>query len=364
MRTEATIMLATDIHYLSHALNDEGEMFRAVMSNGDGKLTERSPEIFDAFLEEARRLRPDAVVLPGDLTFNGERKSLVEVLQKCARLMDVGIDVLVIPGNHDIAYPYAARFEGEKAYKEDSISQAEFRKLCNGFGIRQAVRFCEASFSYAYELTEGMTLLFLDANTEKFPGGLDAETMAFAEKELTSAGAKGKRVIAVTHQNVLRQSPLVFYGFVMQNESQVKKLLTKHGVSVVLSGHSHMRHSASNDVFTDHATGALTTYPLCYAVIRVKDGAAPEYEVRELPVFKEEAKRRFDETTERQVRKALEGIRIRDKEKERMIGFAVEINRQYFSGKLEKGSLVGEEWELWQKHAKDTFWCKYFRSMF
>ena len=51
-REPLTIWTATDIHYLSPELTDDGELFRKVIADGDAKLTEYSQEIVDEFLRE------------------------------------------------------------------------------------------------------------------------------------------------------------------------------------------------------------------------------------------------------------------------------------------------------------------------
>ena len=45
-----SLIVASDLHYLSPELTDHGVYFQAVMANGDGKVTEYCEEITDAFL--------------------------------------------------------------------------------------------------------------------------------------------------------------------------------------------------------------------------------------------------------------------------------------------------------------------------
>ena len=60
------VVVATDLHYLAPSLTDHGEIFRRVMEAGDGKVTEFCDEIADAFLEEVRVGKPDALILTGE----------------------------------------------------------------------------------------------------------------------------------------------------------------------------------------------------------------------------------------------------------------------------------------------------------
>ena len=92
----------TDIHYLAQSLTDRGDMFQSMVEHGDGKLTNYVWEITDAALEEIKLLSPDALIISGDLSLQGEKKSHEELAKKLDEVEKAGITVLVIPGNHDI----------------------------------------------------------------------------------------------------------------------------------------------------------------------------------------------------------------------------------------------------------------------
>ena len=369
------ILFGTDIHYLAPSLTDGGEMFTSLVEGADGKLPERSGEVLDEFIQTALDRKPDAVVIAGDLTFNGEYQSLAECAAKLKALKKEGIPVLVIPGNHDIAYPYACRYEGDKAFRVRNVPQEEFAVVCGELGYGQALSKCPVSFSYTFEIPGRCVLLLLDSNTEADPGALDQETLIWAREELARAGERQLPVISFTHQNVLRQSRVLYQGFVIRNEDEVRELLLEGNVRVNFSGHSHIQHTASvsrtqDDSavregpgdFTDYAIGCMTVYPLHYAWIEAEGGDISVTPM-ELSSCKEEAEARFDVCTSRQVAKALEGLEIPEDKREDMIRFAVEVNKAYFAGRLEDSFKEEEEWRLWKRYAKATFWYAYFSSM-
>ena len=220
--TAVKLMVASDLHYLSPTLTDNGERFQAVMAAGDSKVTEYSEEIVDTLIQKAEEEKPDALLVSGDLTFNGEWISLNELKDKFTALEDAGIPVLVIPGNHDIDYPYAYGYDGADYYPVQDISQADFMSMMGAFGYDDAQLRDSSSFSYCTHVTNSLWLLFLDANTEADPGELSKETMTFAEDVLKQAAAEGATVIPVTHQNVLPPSDLFSRGFVINNSDEVK----------------------------------------------------------------------------------------------------------------------------------------------
>ena len=81
------IMLGTDIHYFSDSLTDGGPRFQEMVEYGDGKVVTYIDQITDAFLDEVVKLRPDALVLSGDLTLNGEKASHKDLAEKLHRFL-------------------------------------------------------------------------------------------------------------------------------------------------------------------------------------------------------------------------------------------------------------------------------------
>lgn len=104
------IMLGTDIHYFSDSLTDGGPRFQEMVEYGDGKVVTYIDQITDAFLDEVVKLRPDALVLSGDLTLNGEKASHKDLAEKLHRVENNGIPVLVIPGKYSLQGTTQSRY--------------------------------------------------------------------------------------------------------------------------------------------------------------------------------------------------------------------------------------------------------------
>ena len=73
VKVETELIFASDTHYMSPNLTDYGKAFSDMIDNGDGKVVRYMVEIWDAFADEVIAARPDALILSGDLTINGER---------------------------------------------------------------------------------------------------------------------------------------------------------------------------------------------------------------------------------------------------------------------------------------------------
>ena len=88
------IAIAADLHYLSPALTDGGQYFTQLITNADGKLMQFSDEIAEALTAGMCAEKPDVLILPGDLTFNGARESHAALIEKLRRISDAGVGAL------------------------------------------------------------------------------------------------------------------------------------------------------------------------------------------------------------------------------------------------------------------------------
>ncbi len=122
-------VVATDIHYFSKDLTDNGALFQRMLVSSDGKQVNYITEITDAFLEEVIKMQPTGLILSGDLTFNGEKKSHEELGEKLKAVTEAGIPVYVIPGNHDLNNYYASRYQKDGLVEVRNTSPEEFKKI-------------------------------------------------------------------------------------------------------------------------------------------------------------------------------------------------------------------------------------------
>ena len=358
------LMVATDLHFISPRINDNGPRFLRAVESGDGKLSEYCEEIVDALLLTALEERPDALILTGDLTFNGERESLLHLAEKLGALQEAGVPVLVLPGNHDVGYVFAFSYEGEDAYWTANVSQPDFVDICGRFGYEEALSRDEASFSYMYELAEDCRLLFLDANTADHRGGLKDETLLWAEEQLKAAREAGVTVISASHQNVLAQSELLSNGYVLSNARKTTELLRKYGVSTHLSGHSHHQHSAVQDGLTDYCTGCLSLYPLRYAVMELDTERNIRYTPNQLDILQTESRARMVDSNWGKIAGELAMLDIPEETLTAMTDFAARLNSDYFAGAVDAEAAVADPaWALWEEYGKDSFWFPYMQSM-
>ena len=339
------IVVATDPHYISPALTDGGPCYQRTLASGDSKFMPYSEEIMDAFIEEilSAEEAPDALLLTGDLTFNGAVMSHEALAAKLRPLRAAGIPVLVLTGNHDLFNVNAARFEGESFTRVPFATTELFREIYGDFGFDDAVSLAPDSLSYVAALDDGLRLLLLDFNTLNHFCGISDETLAWAEEQLREAKEAGAEVIAAGHQNLYPHS-LFREGYVVAGADRLGDLLRTYGVRLFLSGHLHIQHIRTEQNLTEIAGSALCSWPCQYGFLTSEDGvwsyrtrrldmaAWAERHGRTEPVFLDFQKAAADYLSAHSKITLPSGAAEADREK--LIRWMQELNLAYFAGDL------------------------------
>lgn len=341
-----TIVHISDIHYLSPSLFDY-ERLRNLTLEGDGKATHIMDEVMDEFTIEMLSLSPDAVVVTGDLTYNGEKKSHEELKEKFSILEDNGIKVFVLMGNHDTGKtPYA--LYRDKVVEIEGISPMEAEELWMDYGYGEGVSKDPASNSYMAEVSDNIWIMCLDSNNGS-GGSVRSKTLTWMENAMRVASIKEKKVILATHQNLFIHNPRYTFGYQINNSNKVVDILKKWGVKLNLSGHLHIQHITKEDGITEIAAESFSDWPLQYGVIEIADNGAYIYYTKELvnQVLIDEAQFVFDSSTASKFMKSIESEEI-----ERMTKVAQELNREYFRGIVD--DYDEEALKLWNGSYKMT----------
>ena len=348
-----TILVATDPHFLAPTLTDGGEAFLNVVTHADGKYMQRIAEITDALFERAAAERPAALILSGDLTFNGERESHEAFAAKCAALEKKGIDVLVLPGNHDLNRSDAARFEGDAVTPAENITAADFRRIYAAFGYDEALGTDDHSLSYVCRLCEGLRILFVDCNADAGADTIPEETFAWIESQLQAAAEAGERVIAVSHQTVLQHNSRFADGFVIANRERLLRLYREYRVALNFSGHMHIQHARQEGGLTEIVTGALSVQPCAYGVLNLT-GQGGDYAVRSAvtPELQAEATAFFRDNAFHQ------GMAAGDAD---MARYLADLNTAYFSGRMDLAERDSALLRRWRE--TDAFTISYIESL-
>lgn len=383
---EKVLILGTDIHYLSRELTDGGSGFQYMVEHGDGKVVTYIEQITDAFLEEVIAAKPDVLILSGDLTLDGEKKSHGELAEKLYAVEEAGIPVLVIPGNHDINNHHAAQYKGDDRFPAEFTTPAEFREIYKDFGYDEAISEDRTTLSYVYELDDRNRLMMLDSCQYKkkalVGGAILTDTYEWIEDQLEDAWDNGMNVIPVAHHNLLEESEIYVDDCTIEHSEQLVDILENWDVPLFLSGHLHVQHamrSEENRGVWEIVTSSLATPACQYGRISFWNNGSFMYETRAVDVEswaqehgrKEKDLLKFDTFKEPFLRRvfynqsydALEKIpEISEEERVRMSKLYSELNYHYYQGtayQIRDQVKKDPDYELWLEDGALTILSDY-----
>ena len=279
------LFVISDPHVISPELVADKEAFAKEQATSI-KMTDKSCELMQALVDTILQQRPDAVLIPGDLTMQGARASHLTVQGYLKQLREAGIKVYVIPGNHDVNNRNAVRYDGASTTSVPSVTSEEFAAIYSDMGYGEGVERDAASLSYACEPIEGLYLIAIDDNNTiardtkptASTNGIPASTEEWVWQQAAKAQAEGKQVIAMMHHQLVehfdKQSKVVVEAAV-DEASVLRDAFISHGIRLVLTGHMHLsnvttyKNAEMADSLVEITTGAPIVYPCHYRMIDV-----------------------------------------------------------------------------------------------
>jgi predicted phosphodiesterase len=289
----------SDPHVYEPALGTEGPEFQRYIA-GDRKLIAESSGILDALVRDFRRETDiDVVLVPGDLTKDGERASHLRVARQLRRLEESGKRVYVIPGNHDILNPHAARYSSTYPYTEPvpSVTAEEFAAIYKDFGFGEAMSRDPNSLSYAVLAGPKLVLIAMDpcrydeSVDHPVTGGLfPPETFDWIASSIRRARENGFTVFGMMHHGAAEHFPgqkALFADYVVDDWARVSREFADMGMTVVFTGHFHAQDIVKVETETggflfDIETGSTVTYPCPYRLVRLGVDGTLEVETRRI----------------------------------------------------------------------------------
>lgn len=258
------IMVIADPHVLPQTVIGQEADFDAYMAK-QRKMVDLSEPIWHALEDTAMKYRPSLILIPGDLTRDGEQAAHDTVSATLQRLQQAGIRTLVIPGNHDLAGTnwetlYPGTFEN--AVKDPKTK------------------------SFAVTPLQGLTVIGIDgSNGTAGTGQLSSATLSFILAQADSARAKGHTIIAMSHWQILEhfdQQGTLESSCRFKNADALRDSLMHHGVHVVLTGHFHVNGittfrdttGLTTDSLVEITTGSPITYPCPYRWLTLSEDRA------------------------------------------------------------------------------------------
>ncbi|MGB3536354.1 MAG: metallophosphoesterase [Microcoleaceae cyanobacterium] len=251
MNVNFRFAVVSDLHIaLSHTIQDSPKRFH---------LVEVSIPALELILERLATLELDFLLLPGDLTQDGEIDNHLWLSQRLAQLP---YPVYVVPGNHDVIYPSGT---------EEIVGLTDFPQYYQQFGYTDPT-----NPYYTHEILPGVRLIGLNSNNfdEKGyqVGCLDSQQFNWLQQVL--AESNDELILVMIHHNVIEHLPdqasnPLGRRYMLDNAPQLLELFQQYGVRLIFTGHLHVQDIAQWQGIYEVTTGSLVSYPHPYRVIQV-----------------------------------------------------------------------------------------------
>lgn len=263
---KTSFWVISDTHLIADSLHDDGQAFSQMQKTSQGKDLYYQETALSAFVRMAEEKKPAAIIVTGDVTFNGERVSAERFAEIFKPLTKTKL--LVLPGNHDIYDGWAREFHGKKQYYAGQISPRMWRNIFRT-SYETAVSVDNSSLAYSVQLNPDYLLILADSNdygkeesstAPATAGFLGKEQRKWIKEQLQYASQNNLRVIFCMHHNLYVHNPAVNKGYVVDDYRELRKLLAQYNVKLVFSGHIH----AQNIMLPQNSCPATEVVTACF----------------------------------------------------------------------------------------------------
>lgn len=210
----------------------------------------KETELYEKAVVKINDLNPAFVVITGDLTHIMGDKAQIDEFKRITGMINKGIPVYLIPGNHDIG---------------DSLNQKDVDLYLNEFG--------DTKFSFEYKGSR-----FIGINTTLMRSGkdqLEQEQFDWFQKEL-SGTAGNKHIVIFAHHPIFMVSadePDNSTSIPLARRTKYIDLFRKYRVDAIFAGHTHRNGNAQDGdmemIITSAVGRPLGKDPSGFRVVKV-----------------------------------------------------------------------------------------------
>ena len=224
----------------------------------------------------------DAAVILGDVTRDGE---LFNHEVAADLLRELQIPYYLVAGNHDM---YRLRPEHSRYPGVEVLDRNDFCDYYRGNGLPGS------STRYVVPLPGDITMIVMDSNltyselrregiedSAQDDGFVLPDQLAWLESILEHCRDSGQVPLVAIHHTVMDQSPAeepnhilsrIFRYWKVHKADQLRELLKRYDVRLVVSGHIHAQSVNVQDGIVNLVSSACVSYPHAWRMLHVEDG--------------------------------------------------------------------------------------------
>lgn len=272
--------LVTDTHYFENELGAEGKAFEKNMTTEQYFVRESSAIVKSTFARISEDKETDIVIIPGDLTKNGEKESHKSFIKELYKLKESGKKIFVITAGHD--YNESAYvLKGDGRVPVEGTDFDDLHEMYRDFGYGDATAIDEPTHSYVAEITEGVRMLAICCDSKNQPkGAMDERHMSWAKEQIDKAKEDNCSIFAICHYPIIPSVPV----FDLVGDAKIKEwrkvasFLADNGIELVLTGHMHIQsinefYSEKGNRLIDICTSCLVGSPAKYRKISIDENS-------------------------------------------------------------------------------------------
>ena len=270
--------LVTDTHYFEPSLGAGGKAYNEYMKREQYFMAESSDIVKATFNKLAQDKSTELVIIPGDLTKNGEFESHKGFIKELYGLKEAGKRIYVITAGHDYGEKSRA-FAGDECIEVEGTPFEIIPDLYRDFGYGNALAVDSRTLSYVAEVEEGIRMLAINCDSpDKQKGSIDSELYEWMKIQLDKAKADGCCVFAICHYPLIPSVPVfdLVGDAKLRDWRKAASFLADNGVGLILTGHMHIQSinefvSENGNRIVDVCTSCLVGSPAKYRKITVEN---------------------------------------------------------------------------------------------
>lgn len=284
-----------DPHFFDTALGCSGKEYEDFMHYEQKCFAETesiNKSVFE-FLKNANEA--DIVLIAGDLSFNGEKKSHEGFIKLLYELKNSGKKIYVVTADHDFKWKREDTFAfGENGrYSPEHTERDELIELYKDFGFGDAIAIDKEHLSYVAQLSDDVRLMALNCDLKKDGKYyFFEEQREWIEKQAEKAREDNQTIVAMCHYPILPGQPLfsLISPMLIRDAHKFASFLADNGIHIIFTGHMH--NQSINELITekgnklyDITTGSVIADPAFIRLVKILDEETVEIKSIPTPDF-------------------------------------------------------------------------------